>query len=115
MTEALAGLDDLRLHLMENLPIKGLEIDGKALKVDGVPFDQLNEGRRVEIAAEVGALRVGRLPLLLIDGAERLDAAHQMALAEKLREKGIQAIMTRVSREAQDEKPVVRDLFGDPA
>lgn len=122
MTAALDALDTFRLHLLEELPIKGLEIEGKSLKVDGVPFDQLNEGRRVEIAVEVGALRVGRLPLLLIDGAERLDEAHELALARKLEEKGIQAIMTRVVRTLPAElapgaetKPVVRDLFGDPS
>jgi hypothetical protein len=97
LSEALNDLDGIRESLLEELPIKGLSIDNGEIVVDGIPFDRLNESRRVRLAVEVAMLRAKDLKLLCIDGAERLDSASLAALEQHAQASGIQLIMARVT------------------
>lgn len=93
LTAALAALDAYTRRLGESLPIPGLAIEGKEIKRDGVPFDQLNDGQQVEIAAAVAELRAAENPLkvVFLDGLETLDSQRRAALLQHLAAKGIQA------------------------
>ena len=101
LTAAIEALDAFRRRMAEDLPIKGLEIEGKEIRVNGVPFDQLNHQQRIAIAVEVASLRAkgSRLPVLFVDGAEALDSAHFKALVEELSKRELQAFLARVTDE----------------
>lgn len=92
LSAALERLDIFRRLLSDSLPIPGLTIDGKDIRRNGVLFDQLNTGQRVEIAATVATLRAARNPLkvLFLDGLESLDSDHRDALISLLSERGMQ-------------------------
>lgn len=99
LTRAIGVLDVFRRRLAENLPIPGLTIEDKIIRVNGVPFEQLNTGQRVEIAVTVATLRARgrRLPLVFVDGAEQLDAEHFESLVLQLKAQGVQAFIGRVA------------------
>ncbi len=65
--------------------------------VDGVPFDRVNESKRVRLAFEVAGLRSGNLPFMVIDGAERLDSASLETVAEIAVEKRLQLVLSKVT------------------
>lgn len=101
LTKSLDRLGALKSRLLEKLPIPGLEVRGDGeIYVDGVPFDRINASRRVRIAIEIAALRVGRLPLIIADGLEQLDsesfAAFETEMERASEERGIQFIISRV-------------------
>jgi hypothetical protein len=75
LTQALAALDAYRRRMAEDLPIPGLSIEGKEIRVNGVPYDQLNMQARIDIAVKVAMLRAKgqKLPVIFVDGAEALD------------------------------------------
>lgn len=99
MTAALGRIDELRRSLADSLPIPGLSISGREVRVGGVLFDQLNTAQRVAIAVKVACLRAAsqRLPVLFVDGAECLDAEHFAALVAELGQQSIQAFLARVT------------------
>ena len=98
LTAALDALDTHRRRLAEDLPIAGLTIDDGVIRVNGVPFEQLNTAERVKIAVQVATLRARaqRLPLVFVDGAEALDAEHFERLVAELQAHGIQAFVAAV-------------------
>lgn len=101
LTKAIDALDRFRRSLAEHLPIEGLEIDDKVIRVNGVPFEQLNTAQKVAIAVKVATLRARgqRLPVVFVDGAEALDTAHFDALVAALKAENIQAFLGRVTDE----------------
>jgi energy-coupling factor transporter ATP-binding protein EcfA2 len=98
LTAAINQLDALQRRLADNLPIEGLEIAGKEIRVHGVPYEQLNTAQRVRIAVQVACLRAQgqRLPVVFVDGAESLDGAHFDALVKELKRQKVQAFVARV-------------------
>jgi energy-coupling factor transporter ATP-binding protein EcfA2 len=98
LTQALDALDVFRRDLGKGIPIPGLEIDGKEIRVNGLPFDMLNTAQRVDLAVRVAVLRSkgSRLPLLFVDGAEALDAQSLEALIDRLGSENIQAFLAMV-------------------
>lgn len=108
LTAALEALDAYRRQLAKGLPIAGLEVEGKAVLVNGVPYEQLNTAQRVDIAVQVAVLRAkgSRLPVVFVDGAEALDHEHFDNLVERLKAAGVQAFLGRVE---DTELEVVRD------
>lgn len=99
LTAALEALDTYRRRLAEDLPIEGLTIEDKAIRVHGIPFEQLNTAQRVRIAVQVACLRAKaqRLPVVFVDGAEALDAEHFDALVAELKAAGVQAFLAAVA------------------
>lgn len=98
LTAAIDALDAYRRKLASNLPIEGLEIRDRSITVHGIPYETLNTAQRVAIAVKVATLRAEghRLPVLFVDGAEALDAAHFEALCSELKASGLQAFLARV-------------------
>lgn len=95
-----AALDTLERHrakLAEAIPIPGLTIVG-GMRVNGVPFDQLNKAQRVRIGAKVAILRAMDRPLrvVIVDGAENLDSEQLGVMADEFEAAGVQAIIGRV-------------------
>ena len=99
LTAALDALDVHRRRLADDLPIPGLSIEDKTIRVAGVPFDQLNTAQRVKVAVQVATLRAQRqrLPIVFVDGAEALDQEHFDALVAELKRAGVQAFVARVT------------------
>jgi hypothetical protein len=111
MTATLQALEAFKRRLAKELPIPGLEIEGKDVRVLGVPYDQLNTQAQVDLAVDVSCLRAGgRLPIVFVDGAEALDHEHFEALVRRLEEKGVQAFLARVE---DTDLQVIAD--GEPA
>lgn len=98
MTATLDALDSFRLQLAKTLPVPGLEIAGQEVKVNGVPWAQLNKGQRVSILVKVAVLRAQGmpLPLIFVDDAETLDSEHLTLLEQELEASGVQALIGRV-------------------
>ncbi len=97
LTDALAEIEEVRGALVEELPIKGLSIVDGEIQIDGISFDRLNESRRVRLACEVAMMRAGALPLLAVDGIERLDASSIAELESFAEERDVQLILARVT------------------
>ena len=98
-SKGLLGIDAVKQQIMQDLPIKGLEVKDGEIYRDGVPFDRLNTMQQIEIAVEVVKLRTKELPLICVDGLERMDAAHIKTFEETIRAAGLQAIVTKVAAE----------------
>jgi hypothetical protein len=121
LTAGIEALRRYRLDLAGRLPIKGLAVrydekGRKSLTLDGVPLAQVNDGRLVELATEVSLLRSkpaadGRpyLPLVLLDGIERLDPTARAALLREVASRGAQVVAACVAPEA------LRALRGEAA
>jgi len=98
LTKALAALDEFKLQMAKDLPIKGLEIRGNAIFLNDVPYDLLNTQAKVELWAAVAIARAkGPLKAVFVDGAEALDEEHFEALVTALDKAGVQAFLARVS------------------
>lgn len=97
MTSQLEQLDALKADLLKALPIPGLEIaDGQVL-VGGIPFDRVNDAEKYRIAIEIGKLRSGDLPLLVVDRAEIFDASNWAEFQKAAKASGVQIIAARVT------------------
>jgi len=97
LTHALGQLEILKSGLLENLPIKGVEIRDGDLYVDGLPFDRVNESRRVRLAIEIAKLRAGELGLVAVDGLECLDPETYQRFRKEAEASGMQFVVARVS------------------
>lgn len=97
LSNALAELENVRGNLLESLPIKGVTLSDGDVFVDGLPFDRVNESRRMRLAIEVAMLRSGNLPFIVVDGAERLDQSGLHSLANAAVEMGVQMVLGIVS------------------
>lgn len=104
LTRALEDLKRYATDLAGKLPIKGLEVTyddrGRRLvTLDRVPLDQVNSGRLRELASEVSALQLAargeeglRLPLVLIDWLEQVDAERRAEHLQSLAAGGAQVV-----------------------
>lgn len=98
LTDAIKALDARRRAMADNIPIPGLEVSGKVITVDGIPFDQLNTAKKMEIAVKITCLRAKdrNLPIIWVDGAEALDDENFKLLVESIKAEGVQALIGRV-------------------
>ncbi|HWZ92221.1 MAG TPA: AAA family ATPase, partial [Polyangiaceae bacterium] len=97
LTNTLGALGALKKRLVEQLPIRGLEIRDGAVFADGLPFERLNRARQVQIALQVAKLRAGEVPLVVVDNLECLDPDTFAAFEAAAQKSGMQFIVTRVS------------------
>lgn len=116
LTAALDRLDARRRQLADELPIPGLEIQDREVRVNGIPWGQLNSGQRVELAVHMSVLRAqGDLPVVFVDGAEQLDREHFDALVQELLRRDIQAFIARVEDhdlEVESHEPTLQEAAG---
>lgn len=101
LTAALDALDLFRRRLADDLPIKGLEVGDKTIKHNGIPWSQLNTALQIELAVKISCLRARgkRLPVVWVDGAERLDSDNFEILCASLHEENVQAFIGKVGDE----------------
>lgn len=98
LTKALDGIDAYRRKLAAEIPIAGLSVEGKTIKLNNIPLEQQNTAELVRLAVTIACLRAKtqRLPVLFVDGAEALDSANFEALVEELERQGVQAFIAAV-------------------
>lgn len=96
LTEALERIDALKASLLEQLPIKGLEIREGAVFVDGLPFERVNSARQIEVAFQVAKLRAGKVGLIVADGLERFDEETYRTFEAAAASAGLQFVVGRV-------------------
>lgn len=98
-TDMLGAVADLKKEMCAGLPIPGAEILDGELFIDGVAFDHVNESRKMQIAIELATRQTEgkRLPLICVDGLERLDSDSMTLFLEEAKKSQCQMIMTRVS------------------
>ena len=103
--ENLAGLRD---GLVAGRMIQGVTVTGGDVFVDGVIWPLVNLARRIEVAIELALLSAGELKLICLDDMDCLSARTMAIVCQKIRDRGVQAVMTRVSSD-----PTVRILADD--
>jgi hypothetical protein len=98
LSDALNAIDEYKANMCSDLPIPGLEINGKEVFVNGVPWDQLNTAQQIEIAVKIAVLRSRgqKLKIVMVDGAEALDQESFELLREHLEKEGVQAFVGMV-------------------
>jgi len=102
LTAKRESLDEIKKGLLKDLPIAGMEITDGEIFVDGIPFNRVNNSRRIKLAIEIAKLRRGsKGGLIIVDGLEQLDqptfdAFRKAALAEGQRNH-TQFILSRVT------------------
>lgn len=96
-TDLIEDLARVKTKLLADMPIPGLEVRDGDIYLGGVPFDRVNESERVRLAFRVAAIRTGNLPLICIDGAERLDSNSLAAMEEVAADMGLQLVLARVT------------------
>jgi ABC-type cobalamin/Fe3+-siderophores transport system ATPase subunit len=97
LTEAIDKLEALKSNLLGQLPIKGLSVQDGDIYVDGIPFDRVNESKRIRLAIEIARMRAGSLGLIIVDGLERLDPKTFDAFKKQALKSDLQFVITRVS------------------
>jgi DNA repair exonuclease SbcCD ATPase subunit len=99
LSRALDVIDEYKAQMCSELPIEGLEINGKEVLVNGIPWDQLNTAQQIEIAVKIAVLRSRdqKLKIVMVDGAEALDDESFGYLREHLEKEGVQAFVGMVS------------------
>jgi len=104
LTFALKALERYKAELCANLPIQGLDFTGGEVRVNGVPWDQINTAQQTKIAVQVSCLRFGDSDFrpVFVDGAEELDSENFRLLETELEEAGAQAFIAYVSRSKMD-------------
>ena len=105
LSDLLRGLEELKRKLAEKLPVSGLDISGKEIRVNGVPWAQLNNAQQGAIAGVVAVERAkrSRLPVVFFDEAERFDGAHLDAISEIVEANGAQLFAAVVVRDGEIE------------
>lgn len=97
LTQALSRLDALKVQLMEQSPVKGLEVRQDGLYFRNVPWSRVNTGEQVKVALKLAQHRASDLPLVCVDGLESLDQPTFDAFMRNAPRSGLQFIVTRVT------------------
>jgi hypothetical protein len=92
------AIDKAKKEKLAALPLEGVDIRNGEICVNGLPFDDLNDAQKYTWAFKIGALTSGKLPLIIADGAERLEetTTFQDILAAA-KDSGYQVILARVA------------------
>ncbi len=114
LTDVLKGLEALKRQLAEKLPIAGLDISGREIKVNGVPWKDLNKGQKGSIAGIVAVERAkkSKLPVVFFDEAEMFDNEHIEAIADVVNAAGVQLFAAVVVRDGEIEIEADGELTG---
>lgn len=79
------------------IPVEGLTVENGIPLIRGLPISNLSDGELLELCVDISVCHPGRLEIILIDGAERLDSESRNRLYAKCKDKGLQLIATRVT------------------
>jgi DNA repair exonuclease SbcCD ATPase subunit len=98
-TAVLEDIEAVKVRLLSNVPIPGVEVREDDIYVKGIPFSTINESQQMHIGFQVAKLRTPECPLMLVDGIERLDPANQMEFEALAKASNIFTIVTKVGAE----------------
>lgn len=103
LSDILGGLETMKRHLAERLPVPGLDISGKEIHVNGVPWCDLNKAQQATVAGIVASERAkhSRLPVIFFDDAEHFDAEHIDAIVNVVTKAGAQLFAAVVVRDGE--------------
>ena len=83
------------------LPLDNLSIvEGKPL-INGMPISNMSDGEKLCFCVDVANLQKKALNLILIDGVEKLSPENRKMLYAKCKEKGVQFICTRTTKDTE--------------
>lgn len=99
LDDVLYQLSNYKSHLLEKLPVAGLEVKDGDIFFNGIPYETVNEAERVKLAARLSIERAGICRLVVLDGLERLSQRNQKILMEELAEADMQMIGSFVTEE----------------
>lgn len=85
-------------------PVPGLSVEGTSVMFNGVPFSQASQAERLRVAASIGFALSGKLKLLLVRDASRLDSNGLRMLAAVAEEVDGHVIAERVAERDEDGK-----------
>lgn len=97
LTHAMGRLEVLKASLLEKLPIAGLSVQDGDIYVGGLPFDRINESKRIQLAIKIAQLRAGSLGLVAVDGLERLDPKTFETFRKEAAKSKLQFVISRVT------------------
>lgn len=101
LTAKLDQIESLKVKLMSQLPVPGMEIRAGELFHENVPFSRVNEAKQKAIAVDIAAHFAGPLGIVLIDGAECFDDANRKALEEAIVARGLQAVIATRTEDSE--------------
>jgi hypothetical protein len=78
------------------LPIEGLALDGERIAVNGIAIDDLATSEQIGITLSIARALSKELPLICIDGVERLDEESFAEFTRQAEADGFQYFVTRV-------------------
>jgi hypothetical protein len=88
------------------LPIEGLQIGEAGILVSGVLIDQLSASEQIEVTLSIARALSRELPLICIDGVERLDEETFAEFVKQSGSDGFQYFVTRVGAPHEGELEV---------
>lgn len=96
LTNVLKRLKDLRAEKQQSNPIPGLEVRDGEIYYEGVEFDAVNTGKRMELCICMATLRATKCPILIIDDAINIDDANWAAFVAAARQSNLQIVAARL-------------------
>jgi len=96
LTRQLNELERLKVSLLSDLPVKGLEIQDGQLVLDGIPFERVNDSEKHRVAVEVLRLNRGELAIQVLDRAEIFDSDSWESFKKACCSAGVPIIAARV-------------------
>lgn len=96
ITAALERIEVLKKAKMASLPVEGVQARDGDVYIGEIPFGQLNTQQQYFYSFQFGALKLGKLPLMICDRAEALDDENFKEFCAAAAEAGIQVIAARV-------------------
>lgn len=97
LDKTVKALDDLRKKKLAALPVEDVEIRSGDIFYKDIPFDHVNFQQRIFTTFEIVSLKMGALPLMVIDNFEALDPEHREMFTAAVAQFGYQVIAAAVS------------------
>lgn len=96
LTNVLKRLKDLRAEKQKSNPIPGLEVRDGEIFYEGVEFDAVNTGKRMELCIRMATLRSTKCPILIVDDAVNIDDANWDAFVAAAKQSNLQIVAARL-------------------
>lgn len=96
LTNVLKRLKDLRAEKQKSNPIPGLEVRDGEIYYEGIEFDAVNTGKRMELCIRMATLRSTKCPILIVDDAINIDDANWDAFVAAARQSNLQIVAARL-------------------
>lgn len=96
LTNVLKRLKDLRAEKQKSNPIPGLEVRDGEIYYEGVEFDAVNTGKRMELCIRMATLRSTKCPIIIVDDAVNIDDANWEAFVAAARASNLQIVAARL-------------------